>query len=46
MGKALAVLSEEIVERSVGITTMLRVIGAVEWDQFSNGDPDRIPALV
>jgi hypothetical protein len=35
MGKALAVLTEHDVERrSVAIMTMLRVIGAVDWDKF------------
>jgi hypothetical protein len=40
MGKALAVLTEEIVERSVAVTTLLRVIGPVNWDQLGNGDAD------
>ena len=40
MGKALAVLTEETVERSVAVTTLLRVIGVIDWDQLSNGDTD------
>ena len=38
MGKALAVLTEEIAERSVAVTTLLRVIGPVNWDQLGEGD--------
>ena len=34
MGRALAVLGNEAVEGSVGVTAMLRLIGAVKWDQF------------
>jgi hypothetical protein len=34
MGSALAILGDEVAGRSVGVTAMLRLIGAVRWDQF------------
>ncbi|MFB9835379.1 type ISP restriction/modification enzyme [Actinoallomurus acaciae] len=41
MGKALSVLTEKTFEgRSVVISTLLRVIGAVDWDIVSQGRPD------
>lgn len=41
MGKALGVLTEKTFEgRSVVISTLLRVIGAVDWDIVSQGRPD------
>lgn len=41
MGKALGVLTEKTFEgRSVVISTLLRVIGAVDWDIISQGRPD------
>jgi hypothetical protein len=41
MGKALDVLTERSVERrSVAIRTMLRVIGAVDWDDLAKRNPD------
>ena len=38
MGKALAVLTDQIVERSVAVTILLRVIGAINWDQLADAD--------
>ncbi|MEU8266995.1 NAD(P)-dependent oxidoreductase [Sphaerisporangium sp. NPDC049002] len=41
MGKALSVLTADTVEgRSIVATTLLRVIGAVNWDQISDGSAD------
>jgi hypothetical protein len=41
MGKALAVLTHDSVEgRSVVVETLKRVIGAVDWDQISDGSAD------
>ncbi|WP_055482553.1 type ISP restriction/modification enzyme [Sphaerimonospora mesophila] len=41
MGKALAVLTHDAVEgRSVVVETLKRVIGAVDWDQVSDGSAD------
>jgi hypothetical protein len=41
MGKALGVLTEHEVERrSIAITTLQRVIGVVDWDVLSHGNPD------
>jgi Type ISP C-terminal specificity domain/N-6 DNA Methylase len=41
MGKALAVLTERSVERrSVALGTLLRVVGAVDWDDLHKKNPD------
>jgi hypothetical protein len=41
MGKALAVLTEDAVEgRSIVVPTLLRVIGAVDWESTGNGSSD------
>jgi hypothetical protein len=41
MGKALNVLTEQTLEgRSVVVTTLLRVISAVDWDALSDGSAD------
>jgi hypothetical protein len=41
MGKALAVLTERSVEqRSVAVATLLRVVGAVDWDVLSDRNSD------
>jgi Type ISP C-terminal specificity domain/N-6 DNA Methylase/Pentapeptide repeats (8 copies)/NACHT domain len=45
IGKALVVLTEEAVEKSVVVTTLLRVIGVIDWDQLSNGGADTYPHL-
>ena len=39
LGGALAVLTEETVERSVAVTTLLQVIKVIDWDQLSDGGP-------
>jgi hypothetical protein len=41
MGKALDVLTERTVERrSIVVTTLQRVVGAVDWDALSHGNAD------
>lgn len=41
MGKALAVLTERSVDqRSVALGTLLRVVGAVDWDDLHKKNPD------
>jgi hypothetical protein len=41
MGKALAVLTQDTVEgRSIVVPTLLRVIGAVDWERTSKGSSD------
>ena len=39
LGRALAVLTEEIFERSVAITTLLQVIKVIDWEQVSDSGP-------
>jgi hypothetical protein len=41
MGKALAVLTERSVQRrSVALSTLLRVVGAIDWDDLHKRNPD------
>lgn len=41
MGKALAILTEDTVEgRSIVVPTLLRVIGAVDWENIGSGNSD------
>ena len=41
MGKALAVLTERSVERrSVALGTLMRVVGAIDWDDLHKKNPD------
>jgi hypothetical protein len=39
LGKALAVLTEETVEHSVAVTTLLQIIKVIDWEQLSDGAP-------
>jgi Type ISP C-terminal specificity domain/N-6 DNA Methylase len=45
LGKALAVLTEETVERSVAVATLLQVIKVIDWEQLSDGGPGIYPHL-
>jgi hypothetical protein len=40
MGKALDVLTERVAGRSIAVTTLQRIVGAIDWDELSRDGTD------